>query len=218
MVGNVVIFGAGGHGKVVADILEKKQKYKIVGFLDGGKSVDYEIFGYKVLGDENYLNDIDRIYGGIVAIGDNWIRSIIVNKILSIKPDFKFINAIHPSAEIGRGVSFGCGNVVMANAVINSDTKIGNHCIINTKSSVDHDNTIGDFVTFAPGSTVGGNGTYGDYSTVSLGAKIIHGINVGEHTVIGAGSVVVDDIEPYKVAYGTPAKVVRTRKENDRYL
>lgn len=214
---NVVIFGAGGHGKVIADILERKEEYNLLGFLDGGKEVDSEFFGYGVLGDESYLKD-NNVYGCIVAIGDNWIRSVVVEKILIVSPNITFINAIHPSAQIGRCVSLGSGNVVMANSIINSDTEIGNHCIINTKSSIGHDNSVGNYVTFAPGTTVGGNGSFGDFSTISLGANIIHGINIGEHTVIGAGSTVVNNIESYSVAFGTPAKITRKRKENDRYL
>lgn len=213
---DIIVFGAGGHGKVIADIIEKQGKYNIIGFLDGGKQKGTFFNGYEILGDENYLKD--KEFGAVVAIGDNWIRSIVVNKIVSVNPKIEFINAVHPSAQIGKNVILGKGNAIMANAIVNSDTLIGDHCILNTKTSVGHDNSVGNFVTFAPGTTIGGNSSFGDFSTVSLGANVIHGNTIGEHTVIGAGSTVLSDIEPYSVAYGTPAKVMRKRKESDRYL
>lgn len=214
---DVIIFGAGGHGKVVADIIEKEVKYNLVGFLDGVKPVGEQFFGYEILGDESFLKN-NKVFGGIVAIGDNWVRSIISNKILDIDPNFEFINAVHTSAQIGKGVKFGKGNVVMANAIINSDASVGDNCIINSKASVGHDVKLSNYVTVAPGSVIGGNTYVGDFSTVSLGANVIHGITIGEHTVIGAGSTVLNDIGAYSVAYGTPAKVVRNRKESDKYL
>lgn len=213
----VIIYGAGGHGKVIADILEYSFFYEVKGFLDGNKEEGEVFFGYPVLGDESYFND-NANTNCIVAIGDNWVRSLVVKKILSVCPDVNFINAIHHSAQIAEGVKFGEGNVVMANVVINSDTKLGNHCIVNTKSSIDHDCDIDNFSTIAPGATLGGNTNVGEYSTVSLGANVIHGINIGKHTVIGAGATVLNNVESHAVAYGTPAKVVRKRKENDKYL
>src|SRR5699024_7569823 len=92
---SVVIFGADGHGKVVADILEKQNEYSILGFLDGSKESGSTFFDYKVLGNEKFLIDND-ICSCVVAVGDNWIRHKIVNKIISINPNVEFVNAIHP--------------------------------------------------------------------------------------------------------------------------
>lgn len=213
----IVIFGAGGHGKVAADIIEKEGKFKIIGFLDGGKTKNTDFFGYKIVGDEDYFANRNHVKC-LVAIGDNWTRSIVVGKILNINPTIQFINAIHPSAQIGRGVRFGHGNVVMANTVINSDAVVGNHSIVNTKSSLGHDGLLGNFATIAPGATIGGETVLKDFSTVSIGATVSHGITIGKHTVIGAGSVVLNNIADHQVVYGTPARTVRYRVESDKYL
>ncbi len=218
---NILIFGASGHGKVIIDIVEKENIYNISGLIDDNKNLPVDFSGYKILGvTDETLHIIKKynIYGGIVAIGDNWIRSLVVRKIRDISPDFVFVNAIHPSARIARNVTTGKGCVVMAGAVINSDTRTGDFCIINTGSSVDHDNIIEDYASIAPGVTTGGNVKIGSFSAVSLGASIIHGVTVGEHTVVGAGSTVLKNIPSYVVAYGTPAQVVRERQAGEKYL
>ncbi|MEQ8168294.1 MAG: acetyltransferase [Candidatus Eremiobacterota bacterium] len=218
---NILIFGASGHGKVIIDIVEKEHIYNISGLIDDNKNLPVDFSGYRLLGTTDEIIHIIKkcnIYGGIVAIGDNWIRSKIVNKIREILPDFIFVNTIHPSAQIARNVTTGKGCVVMAGAVINSDTRTGDFCIINTGSSVDHDNIIEDYASIAPGVTTGGNVKIGSFSAVSLGASIIHGVTVGEHTVVGAGSTVLKDLPSYVVAYGTPAQVVRERHAGEKYL
>lgn len=173
------------------------------------------------MGEEKDLSKLIKKYqltGGIIAIGDNWIRNIVKNKIRKIEASFNFINTIHPSAIIARSVTVGSGTVIMAGAVINSDSKIGDFCIINTKSSLDHDSNMGDFSSIAPGVTTGGNVSIGEFSAVSLGVNIIHGITIGKHSVIGTGSTVLKNVNDYVVAYGTPVKIIRKRKEGDKYL
>ncbi|WP_281252432.1 acetyltransferase [Sporomusa malonica] len=212
--------GSGGHAKVVIDIIEKQTKFNIVGLIDGFRTAGIDVFGYKILGDELVLesSEYQNITHGIVAIGDNWVRNQVVNKVTQIKPDFKFIKAIHPSATIAKGVIIGEGTVVMAGSIINSDTKIGKHCIINTNSSLDHDNSLGNYVNISPGAVTGGNVIIDDFSTVSLGAKVIHKIIIGAHSLIGAGAVVVKNIESQSVWYGVPAKFIRKRNIGERYL
>lgn len=217
----ILVIGASGHAKVVLDILEKQGRYEIAGLVDDGKSQGYNLAGYTVLGkvpDVPRLRREKAIAAGLVAIGDNWTRAKVVAAILEIDPGFEFITAIHPSAQLGRGVHLGPGSVVMAGAILNSDTHVGRHCIINTRASLDHDNRIGDFVSIAPGTTTGGNVQIGDYSVLSLGANVIHGIVIGEHTVIGAGATVLHDIPAQSVAFGLPARVQRTRQIGEKYL
>jgi acetyltransferase-like isoleucine patch superfamily enzyme len=106
----------------------------------------------------------------------------------------------------------------MAGAAINPCCSVGRFCIMNTNSSLDHDSTLEDFASLAPGATTGGNCRIGQFSAVGIGAVMIHGIHVGEHTVIGAGSLVMKPIESFVVAYGSPARAVRNRKQGDEYL
>lgn len=215
----IVIFGAGGHAKVIADIVEKQGERNILGFLDDNIKPGTVVYGYKVLGGKTFLYDnADKIEGGIIGIGDNWVRKRIVEDIKNIKNDFCFFSAIHPSSTVGRGVQIGDGSVVMAGSIINSDANIGEHCIINTKSSVGHDSILFDYVTIAPNATVAGGVTIGECSTMSISSTVIHGKTIGKHTVIGAGASVIKDIPSNVVAYGTPAKIKRTREENEKYL
>jgi len=213
----IIIYGSSGHAKVVAYIIEKVGEHQIVGFIDDTKSDAGIFIGYPV-----YTNICDPclegIVAGIVAIGDNWGRACVVNKIVRQIPDFHFITVIHSSAQIGKGVVVGEGSVVMPGVCINADTFIGRHCILNTSSSIDHDCKVGDFASVAPGVVTGGNVTVGGSTAIGLGAKIIQKICIGKHTVIGAGSLVTKSVPDRVVAYGLPSKVVRHRNPEDPYL
>ncbi|MBP1763352.1 MAG: transferase [Firmicutes bacterium] len=217
---DIVIFGSSGQAKVILDIIEKQGIYNVVGLIDRFQIVGKRVFGYKVLGDKSFLlkNGNAAIKYGIVAIGDNWVRSQVVRRVLQIRPDFNFITTIHPSALISKGVVIGEGTAIMAGSIINSDSKIGKHCIINTNSSIDHDNIMGNFVSVHPGVTTGGNVRVGDFSAICLGAKIIHNITIGEHSVVGAGSVVVKNIGNQSMWYGVPAKLIRKIDIGEKYL
>src|SRR5688572_23109477 len=145
---HIVVIGASGHAKVVIDVIEKEGKYHIVGLIDSLKPLDETVFGYKILGAEDKLAALvasGDVQGGLIAIGDNWKRYLVAEKVRSLMPQFKFITTIHPSAQIGRGVTVGDGSVLMAGAVVNSDGSIGNSCILNTKASLDHDSLMEDF-------------------------------------------------------------------------
>lgn len=216
---NIVIYGAGGHAKVIADIIEKSKAYRILGFLDDYKEPGTTIYGYEILGGIDYITDCaESDLSGIVALGDNWSRKKTVELIKTRNPNFKFVTAIHPSVSIGRGVKINEGSVVMAGVIINSDAVVGEHCIVNTKSSLGHDSILLNYVTVAPNATIAGNVKLGECSTMSISSTIIHGKEIGDHTVIGAGATVVKDIPSYTVAYGTPAKIIRNRDERDKYL
>lgn len=213
----VIVIGAGGHGRVILDIL-RQNRSNVLGFLDASKSVGYEIDDAKVIGKDSDINRFVDEASFVVGIGDNWTRSQIVKKLKETNPNIQFVSALHPRAIISPSVTIGVGTVVMAGAVINPGTHIGSHCIVNTSASIDHDCEIADFAAIQPGAVLGGNIKVGENSVISLGAKVIHGRSIGAHSVIGAGSTVLDDIPPFAVAYGTPATVVRNRQTGDRYL
>lgn len=218
---NIVIVGSSGHAKVIIDIVLQEGKYKIVGLLDRFRTVGEKTLGYAVLGTENELPALVKAHdlkGAIVAIGDNFIRSQVASRIKEICPDLPFVCALHPKAAIATDVSIGAGTVVMAGAVINPCSSVGRFCILNTQCSLDHDSVLEDFSSLAPGAVTGGNCQLGQYAAISAGAVLIHGIHVGEHSVIGAGSTVMNSIEAFVVAYGTPAKTIRHRKQGDSYL
>lgn len=218
--GDVIIIGASGHAKVIIDIIEQHCVHRIAGLIDSYKTAGTKLMGHEIIGREDLIPAIvaeGNVTGGIVAIGHNWVRSQMVQRIRKLVPQFVFVNAIHPSARIARDVHLGCGIAIMAGVSMNPGTKVGDFCFINTNASVDHDNVLEEFSCLQPNSATGGNVKIGAFSSVSMGANVIHGVTIGCHTVIGAGATVVDDIPDYVVAYGTPCRVIRGRKPEDSY-
>lgn len=218
---NILIIGASGHAKVVVDIIERQNQYSIQGFLDTYKEKGEKLFGYPILGTEYDLNDIIEkynIYGCFIAIGDNYTRKIMAKKIATLNPQINFVNAIHPTAIIGKKVRLGQGIAIMPGVIINSDSKIGDFCILNTNSSLGHDGIMKDYSSIASGVKTGGNLMLKECSAISIGATVIENIVIGHDTVIGAGAVVNKNIPSLVVAYGVPAKIIRSRNAEDKYL
>jgi sugar O-acyltransferase (sialic acid O-acetyltransferase NeuD family) len=217
----ILIIGASGQARVLIDTVEQEGKYRIAGLLDQAREAGEEVMGYPILGQESSLPHWQEQYqlaGGLIAIGDNWIRQQVYRKLQQIQPDFKYVTAIHPRASLAKGVEIGEGTVVMAGAVINSNSRVGRFCILNTRSSLDHDGQMGDFSSLAPGVTLGGGVAVGDFTAISLGANVIHGLKIGAHAVIGAGATVLKDVPDQVVAYGSPARIIRRREVGERYL
>ena len=202
-----VIYGASGHGKVIADIIELNG-HLINCFIDDDKSKwGKNFFGYKIqnlkyLFDNLHKNEFECI----VAIGDCKTRERIVKE---LNNKVNFFQVIHPSAKIAKNINIGVGTVVMANVVINADSSIGNHCIINTSSSLDHDCNIRNFVHISPGAHLGGGVVVEDFAWVGLGVSIINNIRIGANSIVGAGSVVIRDVDHDVVVMGNPAKYFR---------
>ena len=204
----VLIFGAGGHAKVVADILQLGG-HQILGCLDDNPQAwDNSCLGLPILGAiadyQNYNPD-----GLIIAIGSNTVRQTLANR-LGEPARALWMNAIHPRATIAASARVGRGVVVAAHAVINPDTFIGDHAIINTGATVDHDCRIGDCAHIAPGSHLAGGVNIGTGAFVGIGASVVPGVSVGEWAIVGAGAVALRDIPARATAYGVPAKEVQT--------
>lgn len=200
----VVIIGAGGHAKVIADIVVKNEDI-LLGFLDDNKAKDTMVISnYKVIGkvcDCVKIQEANPEIKFVIAIGDNKKRSEV-----SKKYNLLYYTAIHLSATIAIDVSIQEGTVVMANAVINPNTKIGKHCIINTGAIIEHDNKIGDFTHISPNATLAGTVEIGSYTHIGAGATIRNNIKIGTDVVIGAGAVVVKNIEKPGTYVGVPAR------------
>ena len=218
---NIVLIGSSGHAKVIIDIVQQEGKYSIAGLLDRFRDVGEKTLNYTILGNDEDLPELIKVHslkGAIVAIGDNFVRAEVAARIMGLCPDLAFVSAIHPKTAVATEVSIGEGTVVMAGVCINSCASVGRFCILNTNASLDHDSKLEDFASLAPGVTTGGNCRIGQYSAVGIGASLIHGVHVGEHSVIGGGSLVMKSIESFVVAYGAPAKVIRSRKQGEKYL
>ncbi|NRA92903.1 MAG: acetyltransferase [Psychroserpens sp.] len=218
---NVIIVGSSGHAKVIIDIFEKQGDHQIIGLLDDFRSVGEETLGYKILGGIKDLKDIFPKHEPcevFVAFGDNWARKKVVSMITSALPEVQFATAIHPSAQLGKGVVIGKGVAIMANAVVNPDCIIEEFCFLNTNSSADHDVVMKAYSSIGPSATLGGNVTLGEFSAISIGVTTKEKLNIGKHTIIGAGALLMSDTPDNVIMYGIPAKVIRGREIGEKYV
>ncbi len=208
MKNKLTIIGASGHGKVVADIAIKLDKWDEIVFLDDNESIK-TCMGFKVIG---VTGDVIRYKDEsdfIVAIGNNETREKMQEGLE--EKGLSIISLIHPNTTIGADVKIGIGTVIMAGVVINSSTNIGKGCIINTSSSIDHDNVIEDYVHISPGVNTGGTVKIGKKSWIGIGSIVKNNVEIGKDTVVGAGAVVVKDIKESGIYAGVPAKRIKLR-------
>lgn len=195
----IMLLGAGGHSKVIIDMLRLKNIKDIIVLDDFVKN--RKIMGINVLG---CINEHTRFldYKAIIAIGNNEIRKKIYDKI-----NIEYYTCIHPFAFVSPNSVIDKGTVVMANATINVGSKVGKQSIINTGAIIEHENIIGDFVHISPGVKLGGNVTIGNNSWIGIGATIKNNIKICDNVVIGAGATVVEDIVKPGIYIGAPAKI-----------
>ncbi|MGG0716261.1 acetyltransferase [Robertmurraya massiliosenegalensis] len=203
MKNKLLIIGASGHGKVVADIALKMNKWQIIAFLDDDESIKTSM-GLEVIGtSDDVFTHLDE-YEIFVGIGNSTTRQMIHEMLETSGATIPVL--IHPNAVIGSHVDIGNGTAVMAGAIINCYTKIGKGCIVNTGSTIDHDNNIEDFVHISPGAHLAGTVKVGKGSWLGIGSVVSNNINITNGCKVGAGSVVVKDINEPGVYVGTPAK------------
>lgn len=195
------LFGAGGHGRVIMEIIEAAGDNAGV-FYDDNPTVG-ELNGSRV------CKAVDSEIEGpvIVSIGDNEMRKRVVERL-----NADFATAVHPSAIVSPSSHIDAGSVVMHGSVIQANARIGKHCIINTVSSVDHDCKIGDYVHISPRATLCGNVSIGEGTLIGSGAVVVQGVRIGKWSIIGAGSVVIKDIPDGVIAYGNPCEVHKSRE------
>lgn len=211
----LIIFGAGGHAVSVANIA-LSAGYKIECFVDKDKE-NQTLLDYKIIGDVGTLENIEG-FSFALAVGDNAVRELMYLDLINEFPNLHFPPLVHSSAVVSFFATIGIGTVVMPKAVIGPNSKVGNFCLINTQASIDHDCTMLDYSSLAPGAITGGGVAIGLRSAISIGAKIKHGIRVGDDSVVGANSYLNKDLSNNQVAYGVPARQVRTRNTGDDYL
>lgn len=218
---NILIFGGGSHCKCIIDVIEAGEAYTIVGIVDSINEIGFEISGYKVIGRQDellrLLSDFN-VDGGIIAIGDNYLRRQLEQEIVSQKADFNFVNVVHPSVILSKSANIGRGNVFMAGVIINVGASIGNHCLINTGSQLEHFSVMENYSSLSAGVITGGYILLKEYSAIALGVTIFDRVSIGFNTVVGSGSLVTKDLPDNVLAYGTPAKIVKERQLNERFL
>lgn len=207
----LVIWGASGHAKVVADIVRMQRDHEIVGFLDDREptAAGREFFGSRVLGGRDRLAALreEGVSHLIFGFGDGAARLRLTPLVRDL--GYALATAIHPRAVVAGDVVVGAGSVIAPGAVVGPATTIGDNVIVNTLAGVDHDCVVGDGAHLCPGSRVGGWVVVQEGAWVGIGATVRDRVKIGKGTVIGAGSVVLQDLPDGVVAYGVPAKIAR---------
>ncbi|MBA6263212.1 acetyltransferase [Colwellia sp. Bg11-12] len=204
----LIIIGAGGHGRVVADCAQQLGKYSKIFFLDDCFNEKKENSEWTVIGlvkdFPQYIDEADFV----VAFGNNRLRKDILMQLKKEKASI--VSLIHPSAVVSPHTFIGKGVVVFANAVINIGATIADGCIINTAATVDHDCELHQCVHVSPGVNIAGGVHIAQLSWIGIGSTIVEYITLADNTQVGAGAVVTQSTQANSLYLGIPAKRVRS--------
>ena len=197
---NIAIIGAGGHAKIIVDLVNTLSIYKIIGFYDDNPKA--KLYDIKHLG--NTKNIDKSIENAIIGVGNNETRK----KIYEQNKNVKWCSLVHPNSTVSRHATILPGSVVCAGAIIQTDVTIGKHCIVNTNCNIDHESMIGDFTSICPSATICGQVNIGDSVFIGANATIIERIKIGNNCIIGAGSVIINDIKNDCKVVGNPGRII----------
>jgi UDP-perosamine 4-acetyltransferase len=208
----VVGLGAGGHAKVVIDILRLSGGFELVGLLDANPSlVGTSVNDVPVLGNDELLSEMRRrgikhAFIGLGSTGASSVRRRLFE--LAHSTGFEMINSIHPSAVVAPSVLLEEGVTIMAGAIANASARIGRNVIINTGAIVEHDCVLGDHVHVATAAALAGMVVVGNETHIGIGARVRQCCRIGARVTVGAGAVVVADVADDVVVAGVPARVI----------
>ena len=205
----VLVWGAGGHGKVVVDALLAGGEWEVAGILDedAGKN-ETEVLGIKVWAIEGGVVEMAERLGCervAIAIGDNYVRFAKFQEMR--RAGLTAVNVVHPSAHISRFVKMGEGVTILAGATINPGTAVEDNVCVNTAASVDHDNFLGNSCHIFPNATLAGGVRIKEFAYVGSGAVITPNITVEKYSYVGAGAVVLHAVAEGAMVWGVPAKM-----------
>ncbi len=202
MVTKLVIVGAGGHAKVVADAVSRQNKYAIAGFIDES-TAGSEFGGHPVHAEASNL----PLGAFVVAIGNNETRKRIFDEMIAL--GWEPATVLHPAAVLAGDVQVGPGTVIFAGAIVNADASIGSNCIVNTGATIDHDCLISDHVHIAPGCNLAGQVMVGEGVFLGIGTSAIPQVRIGAWAVAGAGTVILADVDGGTTVVGVPARAIK---------
>jgi sugar O-acyltransferase (sialic acid O-acetyltransferase NeuD family) len=210
------VWGAGGHGRVVADLIRVTGNL-VAGFVDRDWARVGELSGSDPAivrwTEAEFVASLDRGYfpvpvtAAALGIGDNDLRWVAYGR-LAGRP---VPALIHPSASVGAEVSLAPGVVVMAGAVLNPGVSVGPAAIINSHAVVEHDCQIAEGAHVSPGAVLSGGVRIGALAWIGAGAILLPGVKVGARAIVGAGTVVLHDVAPGTIVVGNPARLLRSR-------
>lgn len=217
--GPIVVYGAGGLGREIFQLLQKinriEKSWMLCGFIDDNLPRFTSLGSYLVVGDRDFLNSLPAPNNPaeptnvVLAIGDPKIKKRVADSLTSSWLTYPVI--VHPSVEIEEELlaNIGEGSIITAGNLLTVDIKIGRHVLLNLGCTVGHDVQIGDYCSVMPGVNISGNVTLEEGVFVGTGAKILNNVTIGARTKIGAGAVVTQSLPPDCTAVGVPARVVK---------
>ena len=208
----LLIFGAGGHGKVVAETARAMDGRREIVFADDAFPGLKSLGEYPVIADFPSARSLSGAYpDAVVALGDNRVRSDMTAQLQ--EAGFNPVTLIHPAATVAATARIEQGTVIFAGAVVQPGARIGRAVIINTAATVDHDCVIGNGVHLSPGVHLGGEVTVGDYTWLGVGAVTVNRVTIGQDVTVGAGSCVIGDLSDGTTAVGVPARPVQRKTQ-----
>lgn len=216
----LIIVGAGGHGKVVADTAYEMGAWEKIAFIDDRYPEVSSILSWTIIGRANQAVDfIDEYTDVVVAIGNNTLRLELLEHFEKL--GFSIPSIIHPTAFVSKNAILGSGNVIFAQAVVNAGVKIGSGCIINTGATVDHDCNLDNGVHISPGAHLAGTVKIGETSWIGIGSSVIQNVNIGSKVIVGAGAVITKDIPSNVTVVGVPGRIIKAnevKRRNEEWI
>ena len=214
----VIGIGAGGHAKVIIDILRLNGEFELKGLIDSDPTrTGEQVLGVTVLGGDDKLESLHQkgvkhAFIGVASLSQTENNKRIFERVRDL--GFDIVRAIHPSAVVAGDVPIGAGTRIFGGAVINPGVTLGQNVVINTGAIVDHDCTIGDHAQIAPGAKLAGAVTVGEGSVVGIGATVIQQINIGKYCFVAAGAVVIRNVPDHTMVAGVPARPMAGKRDS----
>lgn len=216
----VVGVGAGGHAKILVELLERAEKYELVGFTDADpKRWGTKVMGYPVLGGDEelaglYAKGIRAAFIGVGAVSSTGtrLRARLFRQAVSL--GFQMLTLIHPQASVSPSATVRVGSVVMAGSVVSTEVRVGDNVVIYPGTVIEHDSVIDNHVHLSPGVLLAGGVHIEEGAFIGIGTSIIQGVHVGRGTTIGAGSVVLGDVPANVIVAGVPARILKRVEES----
>ena len=213
----VVIIGAGGHAREVAEILSHQEREgagpRVIGFVvDDPENHAAEVGRLPVLGDWSWFGgaDLDGL-AVVCAVGLPQARKRLVER--AAAKGLPFARAVSPLAYLSREAKVGQGAMIFPHTFASAGSSVGDHAVVNVGASVSHDARVGRYCTLGPGARLAGNVSVGEGCYLGINSSVIERVSIGEWATVGGGACVTRDLPDNVTAVGLPARVVKTKEK-----